>query len=107
MSLAIDRSMRFFGMVGRGWTTHRLHFCRGVPGEKCRDYDTKQPDNEDPVILEIWGMRCTPSLQSLLGLLWRRLVTPERVLSMRQIELLDIKTVSKQMTYAKLNCLII
>ena len=45
-------------------------------------YDTKQSDGEAPVTLRIWGMRSTPSLQSLPGLLWPGVVAPDRFLSM-------------------------
>ena len=36
---------------------------------------------------ELWGMQSTTSLPSLPGPLWPRVVTPDRVLSMGQIEL--------------------
>ena len=45
----------------------------------------------------LWGMRITPSMPSLPGPLWPRVVAPERVLSMGQIELFDIQTKCKQM----------
>ena len=38
-------------------------------------------------MLELWGMRSTPSLPSLPGPLWLGVVAPDRVLSMGQIEL--------------------
>ena len=38
-------------------------------------------------MLELWGMRNTPSLPSLPVLLWPRVVAPDRVLSIGQIEL--------------------
>ena len=38
-------------------------------------------------MLELWGMWSTPSLPSLSGPLWLRVVTPDRVLSMGLIEL--------------------
>ena len=38
-------------------------------------------------MLELWGMRSTPSLPSIPGTLWSRVVAPDRVLSMGQIEL--------------------
>ena len=38
---------------------------------KCPGYDTKQSDGEVPVILELWGMRSTPSLPSLKSSLTR------------------------------------
>ena len=41
-------------------------------------------------MLEFWGMRITLSLLSLPGSLRPRVVTPERFLSIGQIELLDI-----------------
>ena len=53
-------------------------------------------------MLELWGKRSTHSLPSFLGSLWPRVVALDRVLSMGQIELYDIKTECKQMTYVKL-----
>ena len=38
-------------------------------------------------MLELWGMRSTPSLPSLRSPLWPEVVAPDRVLSMGQIEL--------------------
>ena len=38
-------------------------------------------------MLELWGMRSTPLLPSLPGLLWLGVVAPDRVLSMGQIKL--------------------
>ena len=65
--------------------------CKGVrprPNEG-PEYDIKQTDGEAPVMLELWGMWST-SLPSFPGPLWSRVVAPERVLSMGQIELFDI-----------------
>ena len=50
----------------------------------------KQSDGETPVRLEHWGIRSTPSLPSLPGPFRSRVVAPERILSMDQIELFDI-----------------
>ena len=62
---------------------HRLHLCRGVKlPKKCPGYNTKQSDGEVPLLLKLWGMRCTPSLPSLPGQLWFRVVAPDWVLSM-------------------------
>ena len=73
------------------------------PPKKCPGYDTKQSDGQVPIILELWGMQST--LFSLLpGPLWSGVVSPDRVLSIGQIELFDIKTVCKQMINTKLNC---
>ncbi len=47
----------------------------------------KQSDGEVPAMLELWGMRSTPSLPSLPGPLWPGVVAPDRALSMGQIEL--------------------
>ena len=44
-------------------------------------------------MLELWGMWSTLSLPSLPGPLWPRVVVPDRILSMGQIELFDIWTV--------------
>ena len=38
-----------------------------LPPKKCPVYDTKQSDGEVRVMLELWGMRSTPSLLSLPG----------------------------------------
>ena len=57
------------------------------PPDECPGYDTKQSDGEVPVMLELWGMRSTPSLLSLPGQLWLEVVAPERVLSTGRIEL--------------------
>ena len=51
---------------------------------ECHVYDTKQPDGEASVMLELWEMRSTPSLPSLPC---PGDVVPDRVLSMGQIEL--------------------
>ena len=58
--------------------------CRGVrPHPKeCPDYDTKQSDGEVPAVLELWGIRSTPSLPSLPGPLWPTVVAPDRALSL-------------------------
>ena len=50
-------------------------------------------------------MRSIHLLPSLPGSLWLGMVSPEKVLSMGQIELFDIYTECKQKIYAKLNCL--
>ena len=38
-------------------------------------------------MLELWGIRSTPSLPLLLGSLWPRVVAPDRFLTMGQIQL--------------------
>ena len=48
--------------------------------DECPGYD-KQFD-EVQVMLELWGMRSTPSLPSLPGPLWPRTGAPDRALSM-------------------------
>ena len=45
---------------------------------ECPGYDTKQSDDEVCVMLERWGMQCTPSMPSLPGSLWSEAVAPER-----------------------------
>ena len=57
------------------------------PSNECPGYDTKQSDGEASVMLELLGMRSTPSLPLLPGLLKPREVAPDRVLSIGQIEL--------------------
>ena len=41
-------------------------------------------------MLEFWEMQSNPSLTLLPGPLWPRVIAPDRVLSMHQIELFDI-----------------
>ena len=72
---------------------HQLHLCREVsptPIDECPGYDTKPSDSEVPV-LELWGMRITPSLPLLPGPFWPGVVIPDRALLW-----------VKQMTYAEL-----
>ena len=81
-------------------------FAEGLDSpNECPRYDTNQSDDEAPIMLNLWEVQSAPSLPSLPGPLWLAVVVPERVLFMGQIELFDIKTIFKQMTYAKLNCL--
>ena len=54
----------------------------GHESEKVSISDTKQSEGEVSVILELWGMRNTPSLPLLLGPLWLGMVAPDMVLSM-------------------------
>ena len=77
--------------VGSGCWIHRLYLCRGARHPNvCPGYDTKQSDGEVPVMLKHWGMRSTPSLLSFPDPLWPRVVAPDRVLYMAQIELNDV-----------------
>ena len=62
--------------------------CFSAEGDnECSEYVIKQSDGEVPVMLELWGVQCTPTLLSLQGLLWTGVIAPDRVLSMGQIEL--------------------
>ena len=49
---------------------------------ECPGYDSKQSDGEVPVMRGLSGMRSTPSLPLLPGLLWPGVVAPDRALSM-------------------------
>ena len=60
-----------------------------TPNE-CLEYDTKQSDGEDSVMLELWRMQSTPSFQLLIGPLWPGAVVPYRIESIGQIQLFDI-----------------
>ena len=65
------------------WNTLTAPLQRSNPApNECPGYDTKQSDGEVPSLLEIWGMRSTPSLPSLPGPLWPGVVAPDRALSM-------------------------
>ena len=45
--------------------------------KECPRYDTKQPDDEVPMMLEVWGMQRTPSLPSLPGPLRLGMIVPD------------------------------
>ena len=47
------------------------------PPNECPGYDTKQSDGEVLAMLELWGMRSTPSLPLLPGPLWPGVVAPD------------------------------
>ena len=72
-----------------GIRIHQLYHCRGVrPTHKdCPGYVTKQSYGEAHVILEFRGMQSSPSLPSLPGPLWSRVVASDRDLSMDEMEL--------------------
>ena len=46
---------------------------------ECHGYDTKQSDDEVPVMLGLWGMWSTTSLPLLPGPLRPRMVAPDKV----------------------------
>ena len=72
-------AVEYTNCISAGWgQTH--------PNE-CPEYDTTQSDGVVPLILELWGIRSTPSLPSLTDPLWPWAVAPDRILSMNQIEL--------------------
>ena len=70
------------------------------PNNEGPGYDTKQPDGDAPVLLELWGMWSTPLLPSLPVPLWPGVVAPDRVLSMDQIKLNSTYT---ELIWLKLN----
>ena len=79
----------FHCSVCSGSRIHRLFLWRGIrpPYYEFPGYDSKQPDSEVSVILELWEMWSTSSLPSLLGPIWLRMVAPDRAISMGQREL--------------------
>ena len=61
-------SMALYCLVRWGCRIYRLHLCRGVrPLPTTNIQHMTQSDGGVPVILELWGMRSTPSLSSPLG----------------------------------------
>ena len=70
-------------LVGCGCRIYRLHLYKGVRPRPTNvlAYDTKQPDCEASVMLELWGMRSTPLLPLLLDSFFPGVVAPDRVLS--------------------------
>ena len=70
-----------FCPVGLDCRKHWLLLCRGVrppTHNESPGYGTKQSDGEVPVMLELWGMQSTPSLPSLPGPHWPRVVAPDK-----------------------------
>ena len=67
------------------------------------DINIRQSDSEATVMLEFWGVQSNLLLPSLPGPLLPRVVAHDSVLSIGQIELFDISTESKHMSFAKLN----
>ena len=71
--------------------TVKYNNCVSAEGQdftnECPRYDTIQPDGEAPVMLEFWRVWCTSLLLLLPGPLWPKVVAPDRVLYMGQIEL--------------------
>ena len=61
---------------------------------ECPWYNKKQFEG-DTSVLKFSGMQNTLSLPSLPGQLWPGVIAPDRVLSMDQIELFEIWTVTK------------
>ena len=84
-------------MPSREWAVEYTD-CISAEGKphtnECPGYDTKQTDGENTVMLELWGMWSTPSLQSLPGPFRSRVEAPDRVLSMGQIELNSVLTLN-------------
>ena len=108
----------FVSPVGWGCRIHQLHLCRWVrpPPYKFPGYETKQSDGEAPLMVELWGLRSNPSVQSLPSPLWPGVVASDRVRSIGQVELNCVLTLNwivwkrtvlifKLHTYAKLNVL--
>ena len=62
---------------------YQLHLCKGVKlPQECPGYDTKQSYCEASVMLELSGIRSTPSWLLLPSPLWPGVVAPVRALSM-------------------------
>ena len=53
-------------------------FSAELPPQRVSCYDTKQSDGGVTAMLELWGMRSTPSLPSLPGPLWPGVVAPDK-----------------------------
>ena len=85
MCVRIDRYGLIFFLLLNGMFTFMGYLMPKL--SLCLGYDTKQSDGDVPVMMELWGMRSTPSLPFLPGHLWPGVVALDRVLSMGQIEL--------------------
>ena len=60
--------------------------CTSAEGKEslnvCPGYDSKQSDSEVPAVLDLWGMKSTPSFPFPPGPLWPGVVALDRALSM-------------------------
>ena len=70
-------------LVGWGCKMHQLL----LPSSSVLDMMLNNLIMGFQVMLDLWGMQSTTSLPSLPVLLWPRVLAPDRVLSMGQIEL--------------------
>ena len=110
------RKTRAYTYTNLGCRIHRLFLCKGVrPPQTIPGYNTKQSDNDVPVMLELWGMPSRPSS------LWPGVVAPDRALSIGLIELNCVLMLNwivwnvtplafnfmetKNYSFTKLNCL--
>ena len=97
----VSFSKIFNSPVGLGCRIRRLRLWRDAKtcsANECPRYDTKQSDGE-ALVLELYGLSSTPLLPLLPGPFWSRMVVPDRVLSMGQIEMLDSDSVQTNDLY--------
>ena len=76
----------FINMPSRIGHKNTLTEVGSEPPQQVSGYDIKQSDGDVPVMLELLRMLSTPSLPSIRGPLWPRILEPEKVLSMGQIK---------------------
>ena len=86
-NINFDKTLIHCSQIKWSRRIYRLHLCRGgkIYSKSCHGYDIKQSDDKAPV-MEIERMRSIPSLPSLPGPLWPRMVALDRVQCMGQIE---------------------
>ena len=90
LQITVIRASTSQSPVGWGYRIHWLYLCRGVMASLLSVLDMSLNNLiEGSVMLDLWGMWSTPLLPSLPDPLWPRVVAPDRVLSMGQIELFD------------------
>ena len=88
----VDKSTTIILSATTGsWPSCRIHWLHHRKWERYPQlvsiYYAKPSDGEASVMLELWRMRSTSSLLLLPGTLWQRVIVPERVPYMSQIEL--------------------
>ena len=88
--------------VERLW--NKKNFGEWESWRRCSGYYTKQSGG-GTLVMELWGTWRISSLPLFLSPLWPRVVIPDRVPSIGQIELVDHLTICKLITDVKLNFL--
>ena len=95
--VGLDTFIEFQVLLSKSWPNQLgLQNTLTASQQRGKTFPTSDLDMTlNNLIVRLWGMRRTPSLPSLPGQLCLGVVTPNRVLSMGQIELICIITLNR------------